>query len=250
MGRDIEAHVREIDRCNQRGGRSLSVVDLLDAGTLDLELAAYLGGAILDGHSFMVGALPGGAGKTTVMGALLNFVPHGVALAAATEGVPASYLRGGRARTCLVCHEIGEGPYFAYLWGEDVRDFCKLPDAGHMAATNLHADDMAQARAILCEGCAVPERDFGAWPLFLFLALERRGRLEVARRIAAVWEGPARLVYEYDGGGRFREANAPRLGSAEKRARVRGVLERARGAGTRSLADVRAAVLAACDGKG
>jgi len=77
---DILRHCRQIDRCNQRGGRMLSVVDLIEAGTLTAELGAYCLAAVEQGASFMVGALPGGAGKTTVMGALLNFVPAGVEL--------------------------------------------------------------------------------------------------------------------------------------------------------------------------
>ncbi len=56
-------HCRELDRCNQRGGRMLSVLDLLDAHTLDLDLAAYLMARTTRGASFMVGARPGGAGQ-------------------------------------------------------------------------------------------------------------------------------------------------------------------------------------------
>jgi type IV secretory pathway ATPase VirB11/archaellum biosynthesis ATPase len=53
----------------------LSLVDLIEAGTLDLPLAAYLAAAMRAGASLMVGARPGGAGKTVVMCALLNFLP-------------------------------------------------------------------------------------------------------------------------------------------------------------------------------
>ena len=42
MNQAIAQHCRELDRCNQRGGRMLSILDLLDAGSLDLDLAAYL----------------------------------------------------------------------------------------------------------------------------------------------------------------------------------------------------------------
>jgi len=38
----IAKHCNELDRCNQRGRRMLSVFDLLAAKTLDLDLAAYL----------------------------------------------------------------------------------------------------------------------------------------------------------------------------------------------------------------
>jgi Flp pilus assembly CpaF family ATPase len=65
MNEETLRHCVEIDRCNQRGGRMLSIVDLIDAGTMSPELAAYSLAAIGGGASFMVGALPGGAGKTT-----------------------------------------------------------------------------------------------------------------------------------------------------------------------------------------
>jgi len=71
----LENNVAEINRCNQRGGRMLSFVDLLEANTLSREMAAYFLALISQGNSFMVGANPGGAGKTTVMCALLNFLP-------------------------------------------------------------------------------------------------------------------------------------------------------------------------------
>ena len=62
----------------------LSVFDLLAAKTLELDLAAYLMARISKGSSFMVGSVPGGAGKTTVMCALLNFLPIDLPIVAAT----------------------------------------------------------------------------------------------------------------------------------------------------------------------
>jgi len=42
MNDEISKHCDELNRCNQRGGRMLSVFDLLAVKTLDLDLAAYL----------------------------------------------------------------------------------------------------------------------------------------------------------------------------------------------------------------
>lgn len=217
-------------------------MDLLEAGTVDLELASYLGAAVLGGSSFLVGAVPGGAGKTTVMGALLNFVPGSTVLCAATEGVPGAILANRGPRRCLICHEIGQGPYFAYLWGEDIRDFFKLPGSGQMGATNLHADTMEEAREIICGGCGVPEGDFSSWPLFLFLELEGGSLFSARRRISTVWEGPERLIYRYNGRGWNRE-NSPRLGRRETRERVREILADLSRRGKRRLESVRRQVL-------
>lgn len=200
---DTDAHCRELDRCNQRGGRMLSIVDLLDARTVDLGLGAYLMSAIQNGASFLVGALPGGAGKTTVMAALLNLLPRQVAIVPTDDG---AVLASGSAepappRRCYVCHEIGSGPYYAYLWGADARRFFHLPAHGHMIATNLHADTIDQCHTQLCRDNRLAEDDFRRCDLMLFLDV-RGSWARARRRVAAVHDsrdGQAhRLVYRWD----------------------------------------------------
>jgi len=182
----------------------LSVVDLLDAGTLDLDLAAYLAAAISRGASFLVGAVPGGAGKTTVMAALLNFVPPDCRLAAADSGATVRRALSHRPAepTCFICHEIGAGPYFAYLWGRDARDFFALTRAGYTIATNLHADTIEQCRDQLCRQNGVADDDFHRCNLCMFLSLSGRNWFEQRRRIAAVYESdgrsPHRLVARWN----------------------------------------------------
>jgi hypothetical protein len=77
----VARHCDEIERCNQRGDRMLTLPDLVQAGTMDLPMAGYLMAAVSSGASFMVGCVPGGGGKTTVMGALLNVGPADVEFA-------------------------------------------------------------------------------------------------------------------------------------------------------------------------
>jgi hypothetical protein len=193
----VASHCRQIERCNQRGGRMLSIVDLVVAGTFNVDLAAYALAAIGGGASFMVGAQPGRAGKTTVMGALLNFVPSGVELAVAdgakaiTEG-----LRRPTPRRCFICHEIGDKPFYAYLWGEELRAFFALTSAGHMLATNLHADSYQQTFNQVCRDNGVPEEAFARMNLMLFLSVSREGSV-LRRRVEEVWES--------DGKGRHRQ---------------------------------------------
>jgi len=195
----IQRHCAEIDRCNQRGGRMLSIVDLIGAGTLGADLAAYALAAIGAGASFLVGARPGGAGKTTVMGALLNFVPADVPLAPA-ESMAAIQrgLQSPTPRRCYVCHEIGSGHWYAYLWGAELRAYLQLPEAGHMMATNLHADTYEQARQQIVEQNRVPEAAFRRMNLLFFLAVERSG-FRIRRRLVTVWESdgqnPHRQVF-------------------------------------------------------
>ncbi|UCC99888.1 MAG: hypothetical protein JSW66_08395 [Phycisphaerales bacterium] len=149
----------------------LSIVDLLAAKTLDLDLAAYLMARISTGASFMVGSVPGGAGKTTVMCALLNFVPIDVRLIAAT---PQAVHNAAKAPpwVCYVCHEIGSGAYFAYLWAGALQRYCRLFECGHMLATNLHADDPEQAKDQICGVNDVPTDHFNRFELLVFLRID------------------------------------------------------------------------------
>jgi len=165
----------------------LSVVDLIEAGTLTRELAAYSLAAIGAGASFLVGAIPGGAGKTTVMGALLNFVPRDVVLAPADGMEAIQRGRDADGRRCYICHEIGRGGYYAYLWGDELRAYFDLPEAGHMLATNLHADTFEQARDQICRDSEVAEAALRRMNLMFFLDVGR-GLGGVRRRITTVWE--------------------------------------------------------------
>jgi len=247
---DVRRHCREIDACNQRGGRMLSIVDLIAPGTIGPELAAYSLAAIGRGASFLVGALPGGAGKTTVMGALLNFVPADVELRPADGTAAIQHGLGAREpRCCYICHEIGGGPYYAYLWGAELRAYFELPAAGHMLATNLHADTYDQAREQICGDNGVPEEALRRMSLMYFLAIGRRG-VAARRRIVAVWESdgrePHRPVFGADGAG---GVGPSALVSAAELAEARRAIDGLRTGGERTIEDVRAAIVAARAGR-
>jgi hypothetical protein len=177
----IESHVMEIDKCNQRGGRMLSIRDLLDAGTLDRKMSEYLLAAISGGRSFLVGAMPGGAGKTTVMGALLNFIPD-IDIVPTVNG---DVIRDGlddETPRCYLAHEIGRGRWYAYIWGRDVENFLHLT-CRHMVAGNLHADDIED----VLSHDGIDESNITKLDLLIFLSVNGglRGR---SRRINSILE--------------------------------------------------------------
>ncbi len=246
---NVKHHCREIDRCNQRGGRMLSIVDLLDAETVTPELAGYLLAAIGQGSSFMVGAMPGGGGKTTVMGALLNFVPPDVELVPADgEDLVRQGLTDRSRRRCYICHEIGAGYYYAYLWGSVLADLMRLPSCGHLVATNLHADTIDQARDQLCLDNPVPDDSFDRFGLMLFLDV-RRGVRSVQRRVTAVYEpdaaGPPHLVYEMNAGGRIESAESSQLVDADALRMATDRIESLQANGARTIEQVRRFLLEA-----
>ena len=223
----------------------LSIVDLLEAGSLDLDLAALLMARVTRGASFMVGARPGGAGKTTVMCALLNLIPRDVPIVAATaQAVRAA----GPARRCYVCHEIGAGPYFAYLWGEDLRAYCALSTQGHILATNLHADDLDESRAQVCDENGVPVPHFNAFDLLVYVRAS--GKWHAGRRwIDMVYasDGAARHVPVFDAQRGLRPEAVPGGVDTAWLGRCRAFIEECRDAGVRTIEAVRARVVTLLD---
>lgn len=186
----FRAHIRVLGDCNQRGGRMLSLVDLITAGTVDLPLAAYLSAAMRSGASLLVGARPGGAGKTTVMCALLNFLPDDTILRpVASRTAPESGQRNAPpGRICTLAHEIGSGPYYAYVWGNEARAFFRLAAQGHLIASNLHADTLEETRDRLCGENGVPETHLNAVTLKVYLRVERTGGGRMRRWVQSVYE--------------------------------------------------------------
>lgn len=183
---DIERHnLRQIEMLNQRGGRTLSVVDLVRAGTISLEMAACAMRAIHQGASLLTGARPGGAGKTTLMAALLGFLPPGVPIV--TVDRP-KVIREAKARplvqpACYLAHEIGSGNWYGYLWGHEVADFLSLADGPRRVASCLHADTIEELTAILCSPPLNVTREvLGRVGLILFM------------HVAPSSEGPRRRV--------------------------------------------------------
>jgi len=189
-----------IDQLNQRGGRMLSLVDLLDAGTLDLDMAAVMAYTAAAGGSFLTAAGPGGVGKTTLMGAALAFLAPGTQIVT-IEGPDTlerlavrPTLRPTDPPQCLVVHEIGAGEYYGYLWGSAVARYFDLAVApGRSLASNLHAETYEQAVAQLTGApLGVSPRALGWIDILAFMA-SARGR----RRVTDLWitDGP---VARYD----------------------------------------------------
>lgn len=240
-------HCQEINRCNQRGGRMLSIIDLLDSNSLSETLAVYLLAAVnRKAASFMVGANPGGAGKTTVMGALLNLVPSAYKLATADSLQTLENARSGNGTSpkCWICHEISSGPYYAYLWGAEARAFFAMADYGHMLATNLHADTYQEAYNQICHDNGVPPRYFYKIKLQLYLKLERIGSRRIARKINTVYESDGesehRLIYSSDDAFSPNPAAVSRLVSELDFQNAQNDLQRLRAAQARRIEEVRA----------
>jgi hypothetical protein len=138
-----------------------SIVELIRSGTLDTELAAQLWLLVEARVPIVVAAGPQGVGKTTLLGALLAFVPSSITvvelageaetfgwLPQASElgwpGIPRPRQDGDPIRperTILLAHELSNHLPF-YTWGEAARVAVRAASIGYGLATTIHADSL------------------------------------------------------------------------------------------------------------
>ena len=253
---DLETRNRQaIDALNQRGGRMLSLVDLLAAGTVGLDMAAEMACVVACGGSFLTAAGPGGVGKTTLMGALLGFLAPGTEIVPIEGPETLDRLAAPGRPQCLVVHEIGAGPYYGYLWGGAVaRYFASAAAPGRSLASNLHAETYEEAAEQLAgPPLGVAREDLARVDLVAFMA-----RVGGRRRVKEVWRAApggrhVRAWRWVAGGDRFERvgdgpaAEGPGAGGASAEpaiGRTRDFLDRALRDGCSRMEDVRQRALA------
>lgn len=181
-----EKNLKQIERTNQRGGKMLSIVDLVDVKTISVAAAAFCGAALRARSSFFTGAVPGGAGKTTLMAALLGMLPHDERIITASDTGAidtATAMANDNEPVCLLAHEVGSGSWYAYIWGDSARAFLKARDAGARIVTTLHADNPAQVREIFKQ-CGIDCQRYPPAELQLFI---KRLGMTSQRRVTAIY---------------------------------------------------------------
>jgi energy-coupling factor transporter ATP-binding protein EcfA2 len=202
---DVERHNhRQIEHLNQRGGRMLSIVDLIEAGTINVEMAAWAMRAMAEGASLLTAARPGGAGKTTLMAALLGLLPPGLPIVTVDNSrvIADGLERSAAEPACYLVHEIGSGDWYGYLWGRDVADFFSLIGHHRRIASCLHADTLEELTGILCSPpLHVSPEELGRVGLILFVHVAPGSR-GCRRRVADFWQsdgqGGHRRVFRWD----------------------------------------------------
>ncbi|MDP9375899.1 MAG: type II secretion system protein E [Chloroflexota bacterium] len=166
----------------------LSVVQLIERGNFDARVAALLWLLIERRASIIVAADPPGAGKTTTLTALADFLP---------PDVGRLYLRGwnetfaflGEAdprRTYLLCNEIS--PHLpVYLWGRKVPQLFAAIAEGYGLGATMHADTLDEVVATLAGyPLHVPRRQIAHLDLVLTLAVDYHDR-RPRRRLEALY---------------------------------------------------------------
>jgi hypothetical protein len=130
---------------------SLSILDLINSGTVDCKLAALLWVLMEHRVSVLVAAGPSFAGKTTLLHALLDLLPPDV------QKVPLQgYYEdftftecGHPEKTYMIAEEISNHGMAEYLWGyKAVRAF-KLMSQGYAMGSTIHARNSQEVIYIL-----------------------------------------------------------------------------------------------------
>ena len=148
-----------------------SIAELIRAGTLDAELAATLWLLIEGRVPLIVAAEAGRAGKTTLLIALLEFLPPGtrtVELEGATETfdwLPQATELGWDRTGSLPRPDAGQPPLRpdntvllvpelsdhlpSYTWGAEARIAIRAVSIGYDLAATIHADELEEVFATL-----------------------------------------------------------------------------------------------------
>lgn len=177
---------------HSRGGNApLTFLDLIHRQTIDFELASWLMSQVCGGASFIIGAGPGGVGKTTLMRSLLSFVPSSCPLVIALPGQISS---PESSPHCFISLELSDHRPPGYLWGQDLEDFFKLSTDGHILVGNMHVDSLDQAEEEICQRNNVTKEQFLSINLFIFLRVEgeelstrRINNTEARRYISSIY---------------------------------------------------------------
>jgi len=240
----------------------LSVTDLIEAGTLSTEMAALCWLRVEDGVSFITGALRGGAGKTTLMAAILAFLPPNETIVTVGDRRVIDAALAGRLPlpATALAHEIGSGAYFGYIWGRDAADFFRVGESGVRRVTCMHADTPREAREKLL-ALGVRKEDWDAIEMQLYIrrtmhvrrvtSLHCRidGRLEPVY----VWEPASDAFARHSGREEVSRALAVRRGATAEQVEEawsarEAFLEALLRDGVRDYAEVRRRVVEFCGG--
>ena len=127
----------------------LSILDLVNFGTLDLRLASVLWLIMESRASVLVVAGPSMAGKSTLLNALLDFLrPEVKQIHLNGEAEDFRFLESAApTNTYMVASEINW--YGFYLWGEEARKAFELLSQGYALGSTMHARTVKEAVGIL-----------------------------------------------------------------------------------------------------
>ena len=121
--------------------RPLSIIDLINAGSMEPRLTAILWFLIARKSSIVVAALPQRAGKSTTLAALLSLTPSETTFFPIGNSFSRDMVDEiAPADTYLVINEVSAGLPHRYLWGPGVEEVLRArTEETYSLALTLHA---------------------------------------------------------------------------------------------------------------
>jgi hypothetical protein len=173
----------------------LSIVEIMQAGTLTPRLAAAFWIGFEHGASFIFAADPPGAGKTTILTALLAFAPPDM-LAYFTRGWGETFdlpPPSDEYPTYLMVNEMSDH-LPVYSWGPYVARTFELLGDGYSLCTTMHADDVEGVIDQLQNDAGVPAEHLARLTFVVPLTISRANE-GTRRRVSDV------ALFDKDPGG-------------------------------------------------
>ncbi len=133
-----------------RVNENLTILDVVNSGTIDFKLAGLLWLLMEHRASVLVAAGPIFAGKTTVLKALLDFLPPGIQRVP-FRGYDEDFKFSNNYKpdkTYLVSEEISNHSY-EYLWGYQVIKAFELLPKGYALGSTMHARNVREVAYVL-----------------------------------------------------------------------------------------------------
>jgi hypothetical protein len=153
----------------------MSIVQIMQAGTMPPRLAAAFWLGLERGASFVLAADPPGAGKTTILTALLALAPPDM-LAYFTRGWGETFELpppSDEYPTYLMVNEMSDH-LPVYSWGPYVLRAFELLGEGYSLCTTMHADTVEGVYDQLSDELGVPDEHIARLTFVVPLAISRR----------------------------------------------------------------------------
>jgi hypothetical protein len=169
----------------------LSITQIMQSGTMTPRVAAVLWLAMERGASMVLAADPPGAGKTTILTALLAFTQPEASVYF-TRGWGETFRlppppQNGDPPTYIMINEISDH-LPVYSWGPYVQRAFELMGEGYSMLSTMHADTVEGVIEQLTDENDVPPRNIGylAFVVPLFVGVREGRRLRRISEIAAL----------------------------------------------------------------
>jgi hypothetical protein len=128
----------------------LSIIDVVNSGAIDFKLAGLLWLLMEHRTSLLVAAGPSFAGKSTLLHALLDFLPAGIEKVT-LRGYEEDFKLIGSGqpdKTYLITEEISNHSY-EYLWGRQVVKALEFIPKGYALGGTIHARNIKEVAYVL-----------------------------------------------------------------------------------------------------